>query len=94
MTIDRWPWGSTGHRALSYYLHRHDEFKYAMPMSAFYTIPLHRAHEFVIPGKPTLNDLPQDVWGLHLWGKELRQYLKENGMSAAPRGSFLSICVD
>ncbi|MFZ1418154.1 MAG: hypothetical protein WAS93_07430 [Burkholderiaceae bacterium] len=89
MTIDRWPWGSIGPRALSHYLHLHDEFKYAMPVSAFYAIPLQRAHEFAIPGKLMLDDLPKDAWGVHLWGKELRQYLKENGMETAPEGSFL-----
>ena len=94
MTIDRWPWGSTGPRALSYYLHMHDESKYAMPVSAFYAISLSRAHEFAIPGKLTLNDLPQDAWGVHLWGKELRQYLKENAMDTAPESSFLSIYLD
>lgn len=94
MTIDRWPWGSIGPRALSHYLHIHDEFKYAMPMSAFYAIPLHRAHEFAIPGKITLNDLPNDAWGVHLWAKELRQYLKQTGTDKVPEGSFLSIYLE
>lgn len=93
MTIDRWPWGSIGPRALSHYLHIYDEFKYAMPVSAFYAIPLDRAHEFAIPGKITLDDLPEGAWGVHLWGKELRQYLKQHCAGEPPEGSFLADCL-
>lgn len=89
MTIDKWPWGSTGPRALTYYLNKHNELHYALKQSTFYAIELHEAENFLIPHKIDLFNAPDEVWAYHLWGKQLRQILNDKYNNQIPRHSFL-----
>lgn len=93
LTVDRWPWGATGPRALTYYLEKNNEMGKALPISAFYAIPLSEAHHFAMPGKITKENLPLNAWAVHLWGKELREYIKNECGNAIPEGSFLHACL-
>ena len=92
-TIDQWPWGSIGPRALSYYLNRHGAFHHALPINAFYAIPLDQAHQFAVPGAITLDTLPKDAWAVHLWGKQLRTYIQDELDGQLPQECFLSECL-
>ena len=94
LTIDRWPWGATGPRLLTYYLKKYDEFKYAMPVEAFYSIPFEQAHRFAIPGEIRREDLPKEAFAVHLWGKELRSYIENECGGRVLEGSFLQQCLE
>ena len=93
LTIDRWPWGSIGPRALTYYLNETGEEKYALPISAFYSIPGPEAERFVKPDGLLLEDLPPDAFAVHLWGKHLRAIIAEKYDGRVPKGSFLDLAL-
>lgn len=93
LSIDRWPWGATGPRALTHYLRESGEIVHALPQSAFYAIPLSYAGRFVAPGAVTRDTLPADAWAAHLWGKELRQYLQKHHKGIVPQRSFLDLAM-
>ena len=90
LPIDRWTWGSTGPKALTYFLKKYGEIHHALPISSFYSIPLERARDFVIPGKITSESLPEDAWAVHLWGTELRKCIDRELHGVVPEGCFLS----
>lgn len=93
LTIDKWPWGALGPRALSFFLKKHNEFHRALPIEAFYAVPLSDAYRFAVPGSITRESLPADAWAVHLWGKELRLYIQHELDGNVPEGSFLSECL-
>ena len=89
LPIDRWPWGALGPRALTYYLRKTGEIAHALPVSAFYSVPLTETRRFLDPGGLTPDELPSDAWAVHLWAKELRGALATHHGGQVPRGSFL-----
>lgn len=89
LSIDLWPWGSIGPSAITEYLYIYDEVKHALPRSAFYAVGLDEVEKFVKPGALSMADIPKDAWALHLWGKELRNVLREKYENRIPDGSFL-----
>ena len=93
LTIDRWPWGATGPRALTYYLEKNGEIDKALPVNAFYSISLVDVKDFTIPGKITRDNLPADAWAVHLWGKEMREHIKNECNNVVPEGCFLHACL-
>ncbi|SEN61167.1 hypothetical protein SAMN04489859_10119 [Paracoccus alcaliphilus] len=93
LPLDRWPWGGIGPRALTYYLKQTGEMSHALPVSAFYFVPMQEAARFVEPGGIRRADLPQDAWAVHLWGKQLRQAMAAYHSGQVPRGSFLDLAL-
>lgn len=93
LTIDRWPWGATGPRLLTYHLRQSGEMCHARPVSAFYSVPLGEASRFVDPAALTASDLPGDAWAVHLWASNLRKYLNHAHGGQIPTGSFLDAAV-
>jgi len=93
LPLDLWPWGSIGPRLLTHYLAEFDEIQHALPISAFYSIPLGETARFAAPGALTRNDLPSDAWAVHLWGSKLRQVLQRNYSGHVPEGSFLDLAL-
>jgi hypothetical protein len=93
LTIDRWPWASTGPRALTRFLKQTGEISHALPVSAFYTVPFEDARRFVVPGALALADLPADAWAVHLWGSNLRKVIDTEFGGKVPAGSFLDMTI-
>ncbi|MBW7922797.1 MAG: hypothetical protein H3C51_11930 [Rubellimicrobium sp.] len=93
LTIDRWPWGAIGPRAATHYLKKTGEISYAMPVSAFYSVPLVEASRFVTPGALSLAQVSPDAWGVHLWAKELRHIIATEHGGGIPEGSFLDLAL-
>lgn len=91
LPLERWPWGGTGPRVLTHYLEQSGEIRYALPVSAFYSVPLHEAERFLEPGALTKADLPAEAWAVHLWGKDLRQAIAGRYAGQIPAGSFLDL---
>lgn len=86
--ISQWPWGSVGPRGLTFHLRRHDEFQHAMPIDAFYPVPLQQAHTFTEPDRLNRDHFGEGTYAVHLWGKELRETIRRQGGGVQPR-SFL-----
>lgn len=91
LPLERWPWGGTGPRALTHYLRQSGEIAHALPVSAFYSVPLNQVGRFLEPGALTLADLPPDAWAVHLWGKDLRQAIARQHAGRVPAGCFLDL---
>lgn len=89
LTVEKWPWGATGPRALTHYLKQHNEFHHAMPQAAFYSVGLSDAEKFLLPNAIDPLAPPDNVWAYHLWGKQLRNILKNKYNNQPPKDSFL-----
>lgn len=90
LPIDAWPWGSIGPHALTHFLNQSGEVRYAMPLEAFYFIPIDEMQRFILPGALKMEQIPDAAYGLHLWGGLMRTYLGRHHAGRVPEGSFLS----
>lgn len=88
--IEKWAWGSTGPKALTIYLSRHNELQHALRPTAFYPIGVHAHNQFLEPGRWCLSDFGQDTFCLHLWGSRIRNTLHHNFGDNVPAGSLYS----
>lgn len=87
--VTRWPWASTGPRAVTLFAERSGEVLQALPIDAFYRIPHDEAWRFVTPGALSSKDFPGTSWGAHLWGGEVRRILRQKFQGKVPPDSFL-----
>ncbi|UXU75796.1 MULTISPECIES: hypothetical protein [unclassified Paracoccus (in: a-proteobacteria)] len=87
--ISRWPWASTGPRAVTLFARQSGEIRHALPPTAFYAIPHHAARSLLVPGGLSAGMLPEDAYGVHLWGGELRRILTDEFDGRVPATSFL-----
>lgn len=53
-TIDRWPWGATGPKALTHALRQTGEIRHALPVAAFYAVPAEEAGRWPPRRSPSL----------------------------------------
>lgn len=93
LPLEDWPWGSIGPRALTYYLRQAGELNHALPISAFYAVPLSDAARFLEPGGLSRADFGDEVFAVHLWGKQLRQAMIRDHGGQVPEGSFLDLAL-
>ncbi|MCP9480976.1 hypothetical protein NNA36_03275 [Shimia sp. CNT1-13L.2] len=82
-------WGFTGPAAVTYFLKKSGEIKYAEPVEAFYPISFkHRNH--MIMGKFNIEDeLTEDTKGVHFWARRMKPRLEEKENNRPRRGSFM-----
>lgn len=90
LPIDAWPWGSIGPHALTHHLNRTGEIAHALPVEAFYAVPLGQMARFVTPGGFADRDIPPEAVCLHLWGGLMRTHLNRHHGGTVPEGSFLA----
>ncbi len=89
LPIAEWPWGSLGPRALTHFLGQTGEISHALTIDAFYPIPFEQAARFAAADDLSLESFSSDVLAVHLWGKVLRQCVRENHNGRIPANSFL-----
>ncbi|MFV2035516.1 MAG: hypothetical protein ACC631_10510 [Halocynthiibacter sp.] len=87
--IERWPWGSTGPRALTHYLRQTGEIKHALPRAAFFPFSWRELDRMLEPGAVSLSDLDETTYGVHLWGKFLHQHIAGKYGGEIPPGSLI-----
>lgn len=87
--IEEWPWGSTGPRALSAYLRRYDEMKYALPMETFYPIAPQDCARFIAAGSLSDSDFGPATYGVHLSASNVQKLLARDHGGDIPEDSFL-----
>lgn len=86
--IDRWPWGSTGPRALTTFLSRHDELKYALPLDVLYPILTKDCARFIAPGDLSDQSFADTTRAVHLTASNINKLLAK-GDGQIPEDSFL-----
>lgn len=91
--IERWPWGSTGPRALTAFLNRHGETGAALPLEAFYPIDPRDCRRFLVPGELTDDSFGPGTWGVHLSASNVHKVLKAEFGGVIPPTSFLGLHV-
>ncbi len=89
--ISEWPWGALGPRGLSYHLKQTGDFDKALPVQAFYPLPLINVADLLLPGFVRSEHFGPDVFALHLWASQLRKLLLADYQGLIPVGSFLQV---
>ncbi len=87
--IDRWPWGSTGPRALTAFLRKHDELKYALPLEVLYPVLTKDCRRFVTPGDLRDDSFGPETRAVHLTASNINKILARETGGAIPEDSFL-----
>ncbi|WP_134682221.1 hypothetical protein [Paracoccus ravus] len=87
--IDQWPWGSTGPRALTAYLRKHDELRYALPLEVLYPILTKDCRRFITPGDLTDASFGPQTRAVHLTASNINKLLAKEGLTEIPEDSFL-----
>ncbi len=88
------PWGSLGPNALTYFLGKTGEIKYALSKETFYPVPYTEAHRFLIKDGFLENSISSNNYALHLWNEMLRKPSKlrpniQEGTLIIENGSFV-----
>ncbi len=79
--ISRWPWGSIGPKGLTHFLRASGEIAHARPVEAFYPLHYHDVTQLICaPKAGAALHFSSDSYYLHLWGKELRNAIKSQGL--------------
>lgn len=89
--ITEWPWGALGPRGLSYHLKEAGDFDKALPVQAFYPLPLIKVADLLVPGLVRSEHFGPDVFAVHLWASQLRKLLLADYQGLIPVGSFLQV---
>lgn len=76
LPIEDWPWGSTGPTALTHFVKKTGEIKNAQPVEAFYPVDWKKL-DLIVNNNVNSIDALEDSYGIHLWGKYIRNKLKE-----------------
>lgn len=88
--IDRWPWGSTGPRALTAFLRRHDELKHALPMQVLYPILTQDCRRFVTPNNLSDESFGPQTRAVHVTASNINKMLAKGEFGGRiPEDSFL-----
>lgn len=90
LPITRWPWGSIGPRLITLELRASGEISHALPIPAFYSLPMDQAGRFADPAGYSAAEAPSEAYGLHLWASKLTRYVNEKYDGAFPKDSFVN----
>nr|WP_111297723.1 hypothetical protein [Paracoccus saliphilus] len=88
--IERWPWGSTGPRALTTFLRRHGEIRHALPQQVLYPILTKDCARFLAPGDLGDTSFGPETRAVHVTASNLNK-LMARGLHGGeiPESSFL-----
>lgn len=88
--VERWPWGSTGPRALSAHLKRTGEIRFALPAETFYPVPSTDCARFLAPGELSEASFGSATIGVHISASVVQRIAKARHGGRIPEGSFLA----
>ncbi len=83
------PWGVWGPHALTYFLHKTGEAKYALPQEGLYPLTF-RDRRFMF--KPNFDMSPyitENTYSIHLYGRRVRARIAEKDGGVPPRNSLI-----
>jgi len=90
MHVSEMPWGAWGPKALSHFLHRHDEFRHALPPHVLYPVPFEDRRVYFRDAWKTWKRVKDDTVSIHFYGRRVRERLWNRFDGVPPAGSVLA----
>ncbi|MBR9842518.1 MAG: hypothetical protein GYB25_05120 [Rhodobacteraceae bacterium] len=82
-------WGFTGPAAVTYFLEKSGEIKYAEPVEAFYPISFKERNHMIMSRFDIEERLTEETKGVHFWARRMKPRLEEKENNRPRRGSFM-----
>jgi len=89
LPITSWPWGSLGPRGLTHFMRETGEIRHALPVQAFYPVPMAQAGDFLQPDRLKRTSFGPDTVAVHVWGSKLRKIVAADFGGRIHPASFL-----
>ena len=89
MHVSEMPWGVWGPRALSHFLHEHDEFRHALPPHVLYPVPFAERRLYFLNARRVWARVQADTVSIHFYGRRCRDRLARRHDGVPPPGSIL-----
>ena len=90
MHVSEMPWGAWGPRALSHFLHRHDEFRHALPPHVLYPVSFADRRLYFLNARRVWQFVQEDTVSIHFYGRRCRARLARRHDGMPPPGSILA----
>lgn len=90
MHVSEMPWGVWGPRALSHFLHQHDEFRHALPPHVLYPVSFGDRRLYFRNASLTWRRVREDTVSIHFYGRRCRARLNLVHDGVPPPGSILA----
>ncbi len=87
--VSRQRWAVWGPHALTWFLRKNREDRYALPQESLYPIEYKDYDPLLLPYEQTCERYLRDALAVHLWGSRLRDKIQEMG-GDIPQDSFLA----
>ncbi len=93
--ISEMPWGVWGPHAVTHYLHKTGESKYALPVSGLYPVGFRNRRQLLRTGlKPKIEEvLKPDTYSIHFYGRRVKEFLAYLGGLPEP-DSYLEMLLE
>jgi hypothetical protein len=89
MHVSEMPWGVWGPKALSYYLHRNDEFQHSLAPHVLYPVPFEDRRHYFRRADLTWRRVKEDTVSIHFYGRRCRSFLNNRFNGIPPENSVL-----
>jgi hypothetical protein len=90
MHVSEMPWGAWGPRALSHFLHRHDEFRHALAPHVLYPVSFADRRLYFLNARRVWQLVQEDTVSIHFYGRRCRTRLARRHDGVPPQGSILA----
>jgi hypothetical protein len=77
-------WGIWGPRAITHFLHKTGEIRFALPREALYPVPFKDRGIMVRPGADAERMITPETYSIHFYGRRMRNRLQQDGGVPAP----------
>jgi hypothetical protein len=72
-------WGIWGPRAITHFLHKTGEIRFALPREALYPVPFKERGIMVRPGADAERMITPETYSIHFYGRRMRNRLQQEG---------------
>lgn len=90
MHVSEMPWGAWGPKALSHFLHKHDEFRHALAPHVLYPVPFEDRRDYFREARRTWDKVQDDTVSIHFYGRRVRERLWNRFNGTPPEDSILA----